>query len=316
MSNPLVKIFSSSWRGLGGETEDGRGLILDFHFRENLHLFHGAKLGVFMAIVLHCDESYRSWPGYDLLQKETGYSRDTIARALEDLCKMEVGGKRVLLRYRERNEAGQFDGSNRYIVFPTEEEIAKLEGDQPESENRTVDQPESDFPKLDFPTSEKSDSKLNPLFKLNHSLSVSPSAEDLKELEAQKKRERAERIVAAVQQSQGGYSGLEETVHRLFRISPNWRYKNAQAFKAWYDNERKQDQTLDAFARWWYTKDWRGTKGQPPTLEQIRELWPQAFVSNAPGQPELTPELRAQMEAKIAEHKARRMGQAAQPAGD
>jgi hypothetical protein len=27
------------------------------------------------------------------------------------------------------------------------------------------------------------------------------------------------------------------------------------------------------FGTWWYLKDWRGKKGQAPTLEQIRENW-------------------------------------------
>lgn len=155
---PLIKILRGQWRGLG-QTGQGLGLIFDFNFRQYLHLFPGARLHVLMAISLHADEQGRAFPSYDLLERETGYRRDTIARALEDLCSMTIDSNRVLLRYRVRDEAGQFTGSNRYIIFPTPAEIKEF--DSPESENPTLDDIQSPKnPQLENATSGKSDSKL------------------------------------------------------------------------------------------------------------------------------------------------------------
>lgn len=156
-SQPLVKILRGQWRGLG-DTGQGLGLIFDFNFRQYLHHFKGARLAVLMAISLHADEQGQAYPSYDLLQKETGYQRDTIARALDDLTKMVVEGSRVLLRYRLRDEQGQYTGSNRYIIFPTPDEVTQYGSSEPELENQTlvVLEPELENPEVVF-----SDSNIN-----------------------------------------------------------------------------------------------------------------------------------------------------------
>lgn len=136
----MIKVFSGSWRGIGEKT-DGLALMMDFRFREILHHFKGAKLAVFMCIVLHSDKEGRAWPGYDLIEKETGYSRESIAEALADLCTLTIEGQRILLRYRERDENNRFVGGNHYLIFPTVEEVTNLEGIQtPQAD------PQSGFP--------------------------------------------------------------------------------------------------------------------------------------------------------------------------
>jgi len=53
-------------------------------------------------------------------------------------------------------------------------------------------------------------------------------------------------------------------------ISEKERGKVAQTIRIL----RKADYTLDhlrQFYRWWYSEDWRGKNGQPPTLEQVRQ---------------------------------------------
>jgi len=118
----MIKVFNGKWRGIGGK-EPEFWMKLDFRFREYLHHFKGAQLGVFLAITLHTDENGIAYPSYDLLEKETGYGRDTIGRALNKLCKTKINDQRVLMRFRERNDNGQYEGSNRYLIFPLEEEI-------------------------------------------------------------------------------------------------------------------------------------------------------------------------------------------------
>lgn len=192
----LIKILRGQWRGLG-DTGSGLGLIFDFNFREYLHYFQGASLSVLMAISLHADEQGRAWPSYDLLEKETGYKRDAIARALNYLCTLEIDHSRVLLRYRVRDGAGHFTGSNRYIIFPTPEELTQYTAG-PESENQTMaeDTPESEnqtmvdsqsliLPKLENAEVGKSTLEVKPLNKVKPDSNLStPISENQPALQA------------------------------------------------------------------------------------------------------------------------------------
>ena len=80
---------------------------------------------------------------------------------------------------------------------------------------------------------------------------------------------------------QRGYSVAESykaEISDRFNINPNWDTKTARSFLQWL-NALPEEQSIEQFAHWWYEIDWRGQNGQPPTLTQIRELWPSAFVS-------------------------------------
>lgn len=118
----MIKFFSEEWRGIG-VNEKQRGIIFSFDFRKKLHLFNGAKLHVLMAVILHTNERGICWPSYDLLVKETGYTRSTIAIAIKELCEMEIDGCKIMVKWRERDEGGKFIKGNYYLVFPTQEEL-------------------------------------------------------------------------------------------------------------------------------------------------------------------------------------------------
>lgn len=122
----MFSIFNGRTRTLGGEKSEVF-LQASVDFRDYLHLFKGARLAVFMAISLHTNEAGWAYPSYEKLQRETGYGRDTIARALSDLCELEIEGHRVLLRYQPTSSDGTFQ-SNQYLIFPSTEEVAKYEG--------------------------------------------------------------------------------------------------------------------------------------------------------------------------------------------
>jgi hypothetical protein len=98
-----------------------------------------------------------------------------------------------------------------------------------------------------------------------------PSAEKPNREEAYR-----ERIKQAMQR--GGERDIEvkQKVHDLFHISPNWSWKGNRAFLEWA--KQRRDGEMEKFAEWWYEDDWRGKSGQSPTLAQVMELWPQAFV--------------------------------------
>lgn len=118
----MIRIFTGNWRG--PQLSETRTFIqIDVRFREILHKFKGAKLAVLFDIILHVDADGVAFPSYDLIEQETGYGRGTIATALDELCKMEIDGAPVLMRWRERADDGTFDGPNRYKIFPTKNEI-------------------------------------------------------------------------------------------------------------------------------------------------------------------------------------------------
>ncbi|MGC8946352.1 MAG: helix-turn-helix domain-containing protein [Anaerolineae bacterium] len=122
----MITIFNGRSRGLGKRPASQVYAKIDITFREHLHLFKGAKLAVLLAISLHADEDGWAWPSYRTLSRETGYSQDKIRDALSELCRMTIDGHRVLLRYQPQQTGGQF-ASNRYLLFPTPEEVEQYE---------------------------------------------------------------------------------------------------------------------------------------------------------------------------------------------
>jgi hypothetical protein len=122
----MISFFNGRTRSLGGQSTAVFAKV-DVAFRDYLHLLKGAHLGVFLAIALHCNEEGWAWPSYATLARETGYSEDTIRRALAHLCQLEIEGHRVLLRYQPKTDEGTFQ-SNRYLLFPSAEEVARYEG--------------------------------------------------------------------------------------------------------------------------------------------------------------------------------------------
>jgi hypothetical protein len=116
---------------------------IGFEFRQHLHHFKGASLGVFLCIVLHANAHGESFPSYEQIQAETGLTPDTIGRALKHLKKLTVEDQRVLLTYRLRDEKNRFIGGNRYIIFPTPEQLAQYEGvSESQAEQEKPDEPE------------------------------------------------------------------------------------------------------------------------------------------------------------------------------
>lgn len=92
-----------------------------------------------------------------------------------------------------------------------------------------------------------------------------------------------ERVRNAIERGRVRQFELEEAIQKNFHINPDWDNKRNTRFMQWLKTV-SEDQTVEKFREWWYSEDWRGKDGQPPTLDQIRELWPQAF-SDAPIDP-------------------------------
>lgn len=172
----MLSIFNGRSRSLGSSS----GAVfaqLSVEFREHIHLFKGARLHVFLCIALHADEQGWAFPGIETrIKRETGYNRDTIIQALNDLCAMTIEGHRVLLAYQPVRLDGTFQ-ANQYLIFPTAAEVDEYEthnarrrkprtfqgispsGGFPNTAGPSTENPNTVEPNTARPSSEESDSK-------------------------------------------------------------------------------------------------------------------------------------------------------------
>lgn len=173
----MFKVFSGSWRGIGaGNSPEVLFMQIGFEFRQHLHYFKGASLGVFLCIVLHANPQGESFPSYEQIRAETGINPDTIGRALDHLNSLVIDGQRVLLRYRVRDEKNRFVGGNRYVVFPTPEQVAQYEI-KPEEAGQTENQEKTESPADPEPPAEKPPTE-NPYVDEKSHLRIFPNVEN------------------------------------------------------------------------------------------------------------------------------------------
>src|SRR3990170_1657964 len=112
---------------------------------------------------------------------------------------------------------------------------------------------------------------------LSHKEEEEEEEEDLNPKKSLTENEYKERIKKTISRGTNTHEQLQNTFFELFHINVNWDRKDGKLFLQWL-KERPPDQTVEKFAEWWKTQDWRGKSGQPPTIHQIQELWPQAFI--------------------------------------
>src|SRR3990167_4925043 len=94
------------------------------------------------------------------------------------------------------------------------------------------------------------------------------------------------RIAQAISEGEARHYGLTSELERAFHITPNWERKDARTFLLRLKEIRARQEDVRRFAAWWYANDWRGKSGNTPTISQMSELWPQAFIeTDAPSRP-------------------------------
>jgi hypothetical protein len=265
----MFKIFSGNWRGIGADSGQSTLFMqVGLEFRKQLHHFKGAPLAVFMAIVLHADSAGQAVPSYDLLEQETGLARETISRAVDHLCNLEIDGQRVLLRYRLMDaRTKRFIGGNQYIVFPTPEQVARYG-----SGKVLVEKPESDFLaepndlEFDFPDSGKSNDP-EPESKIPESEKPEVGKSNLKNNQYLT-RSSSSSSAPAAQKSQGENSASAETVLKLYRLlrpghiaipDTHWRETAERVLAGYLDRHGGDpDQAAEALRPYMREADRRG----------------------------------------------------------
>lgn len=278
----MIKIFNGKSRGFGTK-EEIMGMIMDFKFREILHLFPGAMLHVFIALALHSDENGLCYPSYSSLRKETGLAQASIASALNKLCELRNDGHRVLARF--NTSENDRKTSNRYLIFPTEEEIEKIEGSS-KIEQGLVQKLNMGSSKIELATSSKIELKVKPiedkpLTETIHTARDSdpfdflpseeePVPEEKQTLEASEspkgkvKKVPRQREMFQVAQALAQVTGMdfEKNQGRLFKEAKNYTFTDLRRIQREY-----------GVGGIWYEWDWRGRGGSKPTLAHIRETW-------------------------------------------
>src|SRR5919198_6288498 len=151
----MIQIFNGRSRGLGQDAQHAVYLQVSVQMRQHLHHFKGARLGVFLAIALHSNADGWAWPSLAVLRAETGYNVQTISQALSDLCALTIDGERVLLAVQDRAASGTF-ATNRYLLFPSDEDVARYAGEEGDPEARMpLDAPPTATPRTVQPPVEK-----------------------------------------------------------------------------------------------------------------------------------------------------------------
>lgn len=89
------------------------------------------------------------------------------------------------------------------------------------------------------------------------------------------------RIAEAITKGQNRNATITQELNRLFHRNYPWGTKTGRAVYQYLAEIDATPQDAAAFARWWHSNDWRGQKGQAPTVTHIQELWPQAFAAQA-----------------------------------
>jgi hypothetical protein len=203
--NNMFKVFSGDWRGVAPPEIGNECFIkVGFEFRRHLHHFKGAALSVLMCLALHIDEQGQCFPGYELIGVETGLARDTVARAIDQLCNLEIEGQRALLRYRTRDGENRYVGGNHYILFPLPSEVVRWV-----CQGQNDAQPEAAAHSPNFPTLENQSH--NPIFPMVEKANVGKS--DLKKNHLLKKKKNM-----AAQQPQN--QGADAPAHLAAQSAP------------------------------------------------------------------------------------------------
>lgn len=245
----LITIFNGRSRSLGKNKADIY-LQVSVELRKHLHLFKKARLSVFICIALHSEEDgwTRNLPVRQI-SEETGLHRDTIEPAITELCNLMIEDERVL--YREQDK----QSGNRYLIFPTKEELEKLEAipeklPYPIQEKIGYPIPEN-FPQ---PTPEKLPYPIPENFQ--HPIKDRENKEDFKEdthragareegvCVSEKEKELRQKLIWRSEHSEF----VLEDYAKAFGLGPGWVNKeieiglNDTRIQAWLDEKRVADE--------------------------------------------------------------------------
>ena len=169
----MISIFNGRKRSLGSGDSDSVFVQVSVDLRAHLHEFKNSSFIVFMAICLHANEDGEAWPSVETLCRETGKGAESVREALAFLRTLRVDGQRVLVSRQQPGDKGKF-GSNRYLLFPSDEEIAETEVFSPCTGFPCTAEPLTAEPCTVEPSTDNPPTKNNQSLNQNHILEEEP----------------------------------------------------------------------------------------------------------------------------------------------
>lgn len=260
----------------------------------------GSQRLVLLALADYADEDCICWPSQQTIAHKCRLSRDYVKDILADLEKQ--GCIRIINR---KLTIGNRNMSNIYKILTPRPVVREAE--PPTEIDRGVGLPEG---REDAPPRGGDAEPTESIIK-NHHLTINspqqPSEEDqsITAWLEEKEREKAARIderknkkaseprtadqvradaLSAMLRGGEESRGVKADMLRMFSVNVNLSTKTGQKFVEFIKECKAAGQSLDTFARWWWENDWRGKRGNPPSVQQVQELWPQAFKITQPAQ--------------------------------
>ena len=121
----MFRIFNGGWRGVDGVQESTIYIQLEVKMREHIIDFEGSNnFVVFQLLLFHSDSAGRSYPSEALLMRESGLGNETLYKCLKALKRIQINGRRILLRYQPVENGRKQRAVN--IVFPSDAELGEF----------------------------------------------------------------------------------------------------------------------------------------------------------------------------------------------
>lgn len=240
-----------------------------------------AEKFVLLAMADHADhEGHNIFPSVSLIAWKTGYQQRQVQRAIKSLLE-----KNILV------DEGQHKKylTNVYWLntenLPIRESYILATPGRPETPDNmsplSEETPDIPAKRGDIPA--KRGDTMSPKTSYNHNKPLFEAG--------MKKGDILDGILAYQGNTASFDFRVKEVIAKNCGLTPNWEVHTNQKFLRWaVGQEEKFFARFNSFIDWWTKNDWRGKKGQPPTLKNIRELWMQPQLVQKKGDDNLSVE--------------------------
>ena len=236
-------------------------------FRNNtLKKLRGAKLAVFLSIGLHVNDHGQSFPGIATIAKETGYSKGEVMETVTEL--ENIPG--LLLVDRKQGRKNIYTPS--FVAYGKRKPV----GETPTTFDKAVGvKPETGRA---YPHSKKSEEEVKNAANAANDL-FPPRSTPIPDSPKRTTEERRASTAAALERGLNGHISLVAAIESAFHIQPlNWDTKTNRAALHRLRERGATPEQVEQVKRAWDATN--GRNGYVPSVSQIVEFWPSAFVKS------------------------------------
>lgn len=300
----MISVFKGSERRLGqGQTNDFF-VKLEGAMLPHLHKFKGAPLSVFIALGFHINQEGWAWPSFARLCVETGLNKNTIGIALNYLAKLDLDGGRVMLAIACQNKNGKNLG-NAYLFCPSPEEVAAwlpyspyVQGhkvytiENGQSPKLPINQhTENQCPENEQPENQCPEKQVTENQDLTRSMGDNKNHEDHDVASATPSPPASQKKEKPKTETNPNYQPMYDALLTACSINGKTASGVTRINLGKMANKLialavTPDRVLQ-FRQWWNANDWRGKKGEAPSLTHLGDSWQQFTESTQPKQTDI-----------------------------